>query len=82
MAAVEPLAEFVVIGNPVSQQTRRRQRLRDWIAFVATAARAEPPTEPSLRARPARVEITCYHGGSSFDIDNVLDLVTAELAPS
>lgn len=68
---VEPLAEFVVFGSPVSQQSRRRQRVRDWMGLVAAAARAEPAVEPSLRGRPARVEITYYRGGGPFDVDNM-----------
>lgn len=67
----EILAEFVVFGSPVSQQTRRRQRVRDWIGLVAAAARAELPSGPDHRDRPARVEITCYYGRTDLDIDNV-----------
>lgn len=69
---LETLAEFVVFGSPVSQQTRRRQRVRDWIDLVAAAAHAEPAADQNLRKRPARVEITYYHGGGTpFDVDNI-----------
>ena len=69
--ALELLIEFVVPGSPVSQQTRRRQRVRDWIGPIAATARAQLPSGPDDRDRPIRVEITCYYERTAFDVDNV-----------
>lgn len=55
----------------MSQQTRRRQRLRDWIENVGhEALRAHPRGEPAL-TRAVEVRITFLFNSTLLDIDNL-----------
>ena len=62
--------EFVVMGVPVSQQTRRRERLARWRLEVENAAKqrwdAGPPNDGAVM-----VIITYVFEGPSLDVDNV-----------
>lgn len=65
------LFEFVVAGPPVSQQTRRRERIHEWKAFVRAAAQrtwvsGRPPLDESLL-----VEIYYFYEASAADVDNI-----------
>ena len=65
------LYEFVVAGPPVSQQTRRRERIHDWKAFVrATAALTWEPRRPPLDGA-LLVEIIYFYEFSAADVDNI-----------
>ena len=62
--------EFVIGGPPVSQQTRRRERVREWTAEVEDAARKTWDTEPPI-AGAIMVTITYFFDGTPFDVDNI-----------
>lgn len=64
--------DFVVLGVPVSHQTRNRQRLKGWRAKVAAQATAMMgSTAPALD--DVEVTIVYYHGGDDPpDVDNVI----------
>ena len=71
MASGERLrCELVVIGTPVSQQTRRRARLGPWIEMIAKAALASG-AEP-FGSLPVRASITYYFEQTDIDLDNML----------
>ena len=62
--------EFVVAGSPVSQQTRRRELLREWIQTVHQVARQGWVTEPPLAGAVA-VTITFFYDSDLLDVDNI-----------
>jgi len=62
--------EFVVIGTPVSQQTRKRARLAPWIDMVAEAALESG--EESFENLPVKVSVTYYFEQTDIDLDNLL----------
>ena len=62
--------EFVVAGSPVSQQTRRRELLREWIQTVQQVARQGWVTEPPLAGAVA-VTITFFYDSDLLDVDNI-----------
>ena len=64
------LVEFLIEGPPVSHQTRRRQRIRDYIAEVHAQA-AMAYVEPQLYAGMVRVEITHFYDARAGDVDNI-----------
>ena len=64
------LFEFAVEGPPVSQQARRRDRVREWTRTVRDAARqnwGEGPISNSL----VMVSITYIFDTVDFDVDNI-----------
>ena len=65
------LLEFIVAGPPVSQQTRRRQRLKDWIGIVRHQAAAAQRSGGTAVANPVEVEITFLFDTTLIDIDNL-----------
>lgn len=62
--------EFVVPGPPVSQQTRRRQLLRDWSDEVQRAAQPDWGDSAPVGG-DVMVTITYFFDGDSLDVDNV-----------
>ena len=62
--------EVAIIGNPVSQQTRNRDRLRRWMGEIWTAARRHwdeaEPYEGSVM-----VTVIYFSQGVAFDLDNI-----------
>lgn len=62
--------EFVIDGTPVSQQTRRRSRIRDWIDEVKSLANDHWAGQPPF-AGPVMVAITYFFDGVSLDVDNI-----------
>lgn len=64
--------DFVVLGVPVSQQTRNRQRLQGWRSKVAAHATATTASAtPTLE--DVEVTIVYYHRGDEPpDVDNVI----------
>ncbi len=63
--------EFVVIGKPISHQTKDKKRLQAWRLKVTTAAQVswtEPPTGEDLR-----VIITHYYDAPNGDESSVPD---------
>jgi len=64
--------EFVVEGPPVSQQTRRRDRLPPWRAVIRAAAEARWPAEDVPVEQQISVEITHFFEGAPADVDNIV----------
>ena len=62
--------EFVVAGSPVSQQTRRKELLREWIQTVQQVARQGWIMEPPLAGAVA-VTITYCYESDLLDVDNM-----------
>ena len=62
--------DFVIGGPPVSQQARRRNRVREWTRAVRSAAGrgwyAEAPVVGSVA-----VAITYFYGSDPLDVDNI-----------
>ena len=63
--------EFVIDGPPVSQQTRRQGRLREWRRDVRNEAAKHWPTGEHCVGGPIMVSITYFYTGRSIDLDNV-----------
>lgn len=64
--------EFIIDGPPVSQQTRRRDRLRAWIAEVKQEAgkycmKETPPTTTTVM-----LQIIYLYESVSVDVDNII----------
>lgn len=63
--------ELVVAGVPVSQQTRRRDRYREWIETVRrTAKHSGPPSAPES-LNDVRVTVAYFYEAVSLDADNI-----------
>ena len=62
--------EFIMYGAPVSQQTRRRNRVREWTRRVRNVAEGDWNAEPPFVGEVA-VTITYLYEGVSLDIDNI-----------
>jgi Holliday junction resolvase RusA-like endonuclease len=63
--------EIVVAGTPVSNQARRRERLRLWIARVAAELRQSWPDDREPWAGPVGIAITHYFAEVPIDLDNL-----------
>ncbi len=64
--------EFIIIGTPVSQQTRRRSRLSQWKTTVrSSAATRWPLGEPPLN-QPIQIFAVYYYEGAPLDTDNMI----------
>jgi crossover junction endodeoxyribonuclease RusA len=64
--------EFVIDGPPVSQQTRRRHRYREWIERIRGFAEAAWPTGAPPLTGPLEVTILYFFEGAATDVDNVI----------
>ncbi len=64
--------EFIVDGPPVSQQTRRGEKRRDWIAKVRQEAQRYWSGDPAPVAEPIMLTITYFYDSVSVDVDNVI----------
>lgn len=62
--------ELAVYGIPVSQQTRKRERLREWRQDVCNAARREWTGGPS-DSGSFMVTITYVYDDIILDVDNI-----------
>ena len=62
--------EFVIGGTPVSQQARRRERVRAWTQEVRSVARQYWDAQPSVAGAVA-VRITYFYDRTPLDVDNV-----------
>ena len=65
-----PLA-FIVMGAPVSQQTRRQERLRRWREQVRNAANQRWPTGEPPVSDPVMLTIVYFYDRLSMDVDNL-----------
>ena len=62
--------EFVIDGPPVSQQARRRSRVKEWTQQVQSVAESRWETEPPFVGE-VMVTITYLYEGASLDVDNI-----------
>jgi crossover junction endodeoxyribonuclease RusA len=67
-----PGFEFIVDGPPVSQQTRRRERLRAWKTTVRQEAEKYwmPGQKPTTGL--VMVQITYFYDSVAVDVDNII----------
>jgi Holliday junction resolvase RusA-like endonuclease len=64
--------EFIIEGPPVSQQARRRRRIREWKERVRNAAASRwPPADP-LENGNIEIKISYFYESSSPDVDNIV----------
>lgn len=64
--------EFIVDGPPVSQQARRRERLRAW--KVAVRHEAEKYWSPEQKAATGLImlQVTYFYDSVEIDVDNII----------
>ena len=53
--------EFLIPLRPVSQQTRRRERLREWRNFVAVQARSVLDQPQALATEPVAIRLLYFY---------------------
>ncbi|MBI3325152.1 MAG: RusA family crossover junction endodeoxyribonuclease [Nitrospinae bacterium] len=63
--------EFVIDGPPVSQQARRRERVRQWRDDVRRVAEQYWPAGELPVSGPIMLSITYFYESVSIDIDNI-----------
>ena len=68
---MDPL-EFATPQRPVSQQARRRERLRDWKDFVAEQARDALGGQRALATEPVALRLLYLYDEVALDVDNIL----------
>ncbi len=64
--------EFIVDGPPVSQQIRRRERLREWQAKVREEAEIYWPLGASPINGFVMLQITYFYDSVKMDVDNII----------
>ncbi|VXD22861.1 conserved hypothetical protein [Planktothrix serta PCC 8927] len=64
--------EFIVDGPPVSQQTRRRERLREWKATVRQEAEKYWSSEQQTATGLVMLQITYFYDSVAIDVDNIV----------
>ena len=64
--------EFVIPDRPVSQQARRRERVREWREFVAEQARGALGPQHELSSSPIALRVLYLYDEVALDVDNVL----------
>jgi crossover junction endodeoxyribonuclease RusA len=62
--------EFTVPGPPLSQQAKRRDRLREWRQTVLAAALALWPSSEAPIDVPIKITVVYYHEGATIRMDN------------
>jgi Holliday junction resolvase RusA-like endonuclease len=65
------LFEFVIDGPPISQQARRRERVRQWRDEVRSTAEQCWPDGELPATGPIMLTITYFYESISIDIDNI-----------
>jgi crossover junction endodeoxyribonuclease RusA len=70
VATATILLDLVIAGPPVSQQTRRRERVRDYRNEVGARAAEVLSGAPPI-AGMVRVEITFFYDAVAGDVDNI-----------
>jgi Holliday junction resolvase RusA-like endonuclease len=63
--------EFVIDGPPVSQQARRREKVRQWRDEVRKIAAQNWPAGELPVAEPTMLSITYFYDNVSMDVDNI-----------
>lgn len=64
--------EFVIPQRPVSQQARRRDRVREWKEFVAEHARGAVGPAHELLVGPVALRLLYLYDEVVLDVDNIL----------
>lgn len=64
--------EFIVDGPPVSQQTRRRERLKTWKTAVRQEAEKYWSAEQKTAIGPVMLKITYFYDAVGMDVDNII----------
>jgi Holliday junction resolvase RusA-like endonuclease len=72
--------EFIVDGPPVSQQTRRRERLREWKVTVRREAEKYWTDEQKMFAGLVMLQVTYFFDNVEMDVDNIVKPIQDELA--
>ena len=63
--------EFVIDGPPVSQQARRRERVRQWRDAVRRVAEQNWPPEELPVTGPIMLTVIYFYDDVAMDIDNL-----------
>ena len=69
---VELPFEFIVLGIPVSHQTRNREKLRSWRTTVSRNAQESLGEAVISTDAPVSLTIVYYHAAGSPDVDNIV----------
>jgi len=64
--------EFIVDGPPVSQQTRRRERLREWKITVRQEAEKYWEWEQKPANGLVMLQVTYFYDAILIDVDNIV----------
>jgi crossover junction endodeoxyribonuclease RusA len=64
--------EFTVDGAPVSQQTRRRERLREWKVTVRREAEKYWSSDQTTATGAVMLQITYFYDNVAMDVDNIV----------
>lgn len=64
--------EFIVDGPPVSQQTRRRERLREWKVTVRREAENYWTNEQKMFTGLVMLQVTYFFDNVEMDVDNIV----------
>jgi Holliday junction resolvase RusA-like endonuclease len=64
--------EFTVDGTPVSQQTRRRERLREWKITVRREAEKYWSSDQTMATGAVMLQITYFYNTVAMDVDNIV----------
>jgi len=64
--------EFIIPERPVSQQTRRQARLRDWRDFVAQHARVAFGNRPQFADTAIAIRLLYFYEEAALDADNIV----------
>jgi Holliday junction resolvase RusA-like endonuclease len=64
--------EFIVDGPPVSQQTRRRERLKEWKKTVRQEAEKYWSSEQKTAMGDVMLQIIYFYDSVTMDVDNIV----------
>ena len=64
--------EFIVDGPPVSQQTRRRERLRAWKILVRQETEKYWLSEQKASTGLVMLKVTYFYESVAIDVDNII----------
>ena len=64
--------EFIVDGPPVSQQARRRERVREWKVAVRREAEKYWLSEQKIFTGLVMLQITYFYNNVAMDVDNIV----------
>ncbi len=64
--------EFIVDGPPVSQQARRREKLKAWKATVRQEAEKYWSSDQLLATGLVMLKVTYFYDSVAMDVDNIV----------